>query len=78
MNIDRLCNFYVKYSKRENICLKPLKVEMDSIQIRMDKSAGLKRVNYLHFQAVVEKLQLSDGASECFYLFETVEYNFGK
>ena len=29
-------------------------------------------------QAVVDKLHLSDGASECFYLFETVEYNFGK
>ena len=30
------------------------------------------------FQAVIEKLNLSDGAAECFYLFETVEYNFGK
>ena len=38
----------------------------------------MKRVDMFLFQAVVEKLHLSDGASECFYLFETVEYNFGK
>jgi len=28
------------------------------------------------YNAVIEKLNLSDGAAECFYLFETVEYNF--
>lgn len=33
---------------------------------------------YLYFQAVVVKLNMSDKAACCFYLFETVEYNFGK
>ncbi|XP_060567273.1 sorting nexin-27-like [Ruditapes philippinarum] len=28
------------------------------------------------YNAVVDKVNLSDGAAECFYLFETVEYNF--
>ncbi|KAL3865897.1 hypothetical protein ACJMK2_043245 [Sinanodonta woodiana] len=28
------------------------------------------------YKAIVQKLKLSDAARECFYLFETVEYNF--
>jgi len=33
---------------------------------------------WLYFQAVIDKVNLSSGAAECFYLFETVEHNFGK
>lgn len=29
-------------------------------------------------KAVVSRLNLSEAAAHCFYLFETVEYNFGK
>ncbi|KAJ8304947.1 hypothetical protein KUTeg_018530 [Tegillarca granosa] len=30
----------------------------------------------LVFEAIVSKLQMSDNAAQCYYLFETVEYNF--
>jgi hypothetical protein len=32
----------------------------------------------VYLQAVVSRLHLSETAAHCFYLFETVEYNFGK
>ena len=43
-----------------------------------DVSVSIITQSFVVLQVVVSRLGLSEAAAHCFYLFETVEYNFGK